>query len=270
MTNPKLKTLNELAWVPKPLLSPLEWAVAKALVNNPSLQVNLPLLDCPLEGIEPTQWRLDINQVEKFVKDQNFDGGLCFTRSVGAADDINSAQMYLWDGHHRYFAAQKAGLTQVRNRVFHLLDIKDIHPYEEGMTLDQFAAQLDVPKEAILLAMDSDDRSRYEGPINERKEPEPVNRTFDQLNEAYRVVMLPHPGALKTMRGYNLGPSYWKGQFHNADGGWSTKESDSDILGKDEAVNVAKELFALYSQQKLCRIVVEDTSTKESVFTIWS
>lgn len=147
--------LNELAWVPKPFLSDLEWAVAKAMVNNPSLQDSLPTIGHRLDDLEITQHRLDRDKVARLANDGITDGGLCFTRS---------GKKYVWDGHHRYFAAQSLGRPVCQMKTFELTDQNTLDgEAREGMSVEMFAAQLRCRVGTLLRAMDSNDRRVYEG-----------------------------------------------------------------------------------------------------------
>ena len=147
------KILNELAWVPLPFLSPLEWSVAKALVNNPELQSNIPEKTLPIDSIKPTQWRLDKETVEEYAKNGNTSGGLGFTRGT--------SQVYLWDGHHRYFANKKNGAESHKLRVMDLAD-KNTLGSQDGMSMEELCAQLKQQSSDILAAMDSHDRTYHE------------------------------------------------------------------------------------------------------------
>ena len=150
----KFKKLLELAWVPKPFLSDLEWAVAKALVNSPSLQDNLPTIGHLLSDLQITQHRCDRDKVARLANDGITDGGLCVIR-----DGIK----YVWDGHHRFWAAQRVGAPTCQMKT---LELTDQHVLageaKEGMSVEDFCAQLRCRTSTLLRAMDSNDRRVYE------------------------------------------------------------------------------------------------------------
>lgn len=150
----KFQKILELAWVPKPFYSNLEWAMAKALVNNPALQDNLPMIDHVLDDLEMTQHRIDRNKVNSLADAGTTDGGLCFVRE---------GQKYIWDGHHRFLAARKLGRITCRMKTFELTDrtTLDADAYE-GMPVEAMAAQLRCRVGTLLRAMDSGDRRVFE------------------------------------------------------------------------------------------------------------
>ena len=151
----KFETLiNELSWVPLPFLSDLEWAVAKAMVNNPSLQDSLPTVGHVLSDLIITQHRLDRNKVARLANDGITDGGLCFQRN---------GKKYIWDGHHRYFAAQQIGKPTCQMKTFDMFDQNTLDGQDkEGMSVQDFASQLRCRVSTLLRAMDSSDRRVYE------------------------------------------------------------------------------------------------------------
>jgi hypothetical protein len=149
------QVLNEMSWVPIPFRSDLEWAVAKALVNDPSLQRNIPDVTVFHDEIKPTQLRLDPEKVNQLVANGIVDGGLAFRNG-------SYGQIYLWDGHHRHAAANCQGTIERTLKVFDLLDDKCLDQGKEGMSLQDWACRLGCRVSTILKAMDSDDRRRYE------------------------------------------------------------------------------------------------------------
>jgi len=151
----KFETLiNELSWVPLPFLSDLEWAVAKAMVNNPSLQDSLPTVGHVLSDLIITQHRLDRDKVVRLANDGITDGGLCFQRN---------GKKYIWDGHHRYFAAQQIGKPTCQMKTFDMFDQNTLDGQDkEGMSVQDFASQLRCRVSTLLRAMDSSDRRVYE------------------------------------------------------------------------------------------------------------
>lgn len=151
----KFETLiNELSWVPLPFLSDLEWAVAKAMVNNPSLQDSLPTVGHVLSDLTITQHRIDRNKVSRLANDGITDGGLCFQRN---------GKKYIWDGHHRYFAAQQIGKPVCQMKTFDMFDQNTLDGQDkEGMSVQDFASQLRCRVGTLLRAMDSNDRRVYE------------------------------------------------------------------------------------------------------------
>lgn len=150
----KFQKILELAWVPKPFYSNLEWAMAKALVNNPALQENLPMVDHVLDELEMTQHRIDRNKVNALAEAGTTDGGLCFVRE---------GKKYIWDGHHRYLAARKLGRMTCSMKTFVLTDrhTLDVDAYE-GMPVESMASQLRCRVGTLLRAMDSSDRRVFE------------------------------------------------------------------------------------------------------------
>lgn len=146
--------LLEQSWVPKPLLSPLEWSVAKALVADPRLQRNIPDQIIPLDQIEPTQHRLDRDKVSSLAAQGVCDGGLAFKRG---------GQVYLWDGHHRHFAAQEMGKEERTLKVLELTDQNTLDgDGKEGMSLRDWAGQLGIRVKSILRNMDHSDLQHLE------------------------------------------------------------------------------------------------------------
>lgn len=150
----KFQKILELAWVPKPFYSNLEWAMAKALVNNPALQDNLPMIDHVLDDLEMTQHRVDRNKINSLADAGTTDGGLCFVRE---------GKKYIWDGHHRYLAARKLGRMTCSMKTFELTDRNtlDADAYE-GMPVEAMASQLRCRVGTLLRAMDSSDRRVFE------------------------------------------------------------------------------------------------------------
>lgn len=188
--HPSIALLQELGWVPSPLGGPCEWAVAKALVNNPELQANIPETSVPVDQIKPTQYRLDIDKVASMARDGHTDGALVFKRD---------GQHYLWDGHHRFAACQQLKKTDMKCKVFTLPDTSK-ESRLEGLSLEDFAGQLKQDPKAIIQAMDSHERSHYEGSVNEatpagisaqinqvEKDINRLNESADKINKTGKV-----------------------------------------------------------------------------------
>lgn len=148
------QAIFEMAWLPKPFLTNTEWSVADALVNDPELQRNLPEQAIPIYMIETTQARLNQDTVDKYADRGLVDGGLVFKRF---------GHYYLYDGHHRHFAAVKSGSTERTCKVLELPDPEDLKlEGEEGMDIQGFASLLKVRPQSILNAMSTDDRRIHE------------------------------------------------------------------------------------------------------------
>ena len=141
----RLLHLFEQAWTPKPFLNHDEYACAKAMVNNQDLQENLPWGTIPVDEVQMTQIRHDPETVQQYAKEGKTNGGLVLRRM---------GENHLFDGHHRYRAAQANGQPEYRARIFEMKD--------KPMSLNRLARKLKVEKEDLVHAMDTDDKRQYE------------------------------------------------------------------------------------------------------------
>ncbi len=144
-----LSKLNELGWVPRPLLNLDEWAVCKALVSDPSLQKGLPTEKLAVANLEPTQDRYDPAKVQELVKAGKVNGGLALERN---------GKQFIFDGHHRSRAAEQLGKSHVKFKLLRLSNAEGL----DGMDVKSLADHLGVSHHDLLQSMDSDDRLHFE------------------------------------------------------------------------------------------------------------
>jgi len=141
-----LSKLNEKAFLPTPWLNALEWACADALTLNPDLLANLEMKEVSVDELVPTQLARDEETVAKYAKDGVFDGSLCFSRG---------GTTYIYDGHHRFSSAQRAGKEKIKAYVIDLGDGE--------VSLKRFARKIKQSPEDIVKSMSNENKRHYEG-----------------------------------------------------------------------------------------------------------
>lgn len=148
--NTFLRSIDELAWLPIPFLSPEEKAICDAFVLDEFLKDLVDLVEIPVEGLKPTQMRVDQDKVNKYADDGITEGALVLKRG---------GEFYVYDGHHRTLAAEKRGDQSVKAHVLVL-------PDNEALTLAVAAELFGLSHTDILISMAAADRA-YVEQINE-------------------------------------------------------------------------------------------------------
>jgi hypothetical protein len=140
-----LRILDEKAWIPSPWLNTLKWACADAMTMNPDLLSELEQQEVLVSDLKPTQLALDHDTVEKYAKEGNHDGSLCFRRG---------GVCYVYDGHHRSASAKKAGRERIKAYVIDLGD--------KELSLKRFAKKIKQQPEDIVSSMSTDNKRHFE------------------------------------------------------------------------------------------------------------